>query len=90
MIDFVNYKKIVTDYLHNLVVEDFDLSFDFSTEIIFTENIISKKITVVSNFSEMIEDNIVLKKYLSIVISNINLKRITGDEMKKNVFSTYL
>jgi len=88
MIDFLNYKKIVTDYLHNLVVEDFDLFFDFSTEIIFTENIISKKIIAVRNFSEIIEDNTELKKYLSIVISNINSQTISIDEMKKNVFST--
>jgi hypothetical protein len=80
-----NFKKIVIRYLEFLIAEDFNSSHDLFNEVIFTENIVSKEIIVVQNFSEQIEKDPALKNYLEIVISNINLKIITIEDIHRTL-----
>lgn len=81
MYDLSSFKILVVQYLEFLLAEDFNCAYDLSTEIIFTKNIISKNLIVVPNFSKKIEDKIEVKKYLMIIISNINLRIILPEDM---------
>lgn len=85
MIDLLSFKKLVIRYLEFLITEDFKKFYDLSFEIIFTENIVSKKVIVVSNFSEQIIKDGDLKIYLETVITNINLRLIREEDMYRAV-----
>lgn len=81
----LSFKKLVIRYLEFLITEDFNKSYDLSFEIIFTDNIVSKKIVVVSNFSEQIIEDGDLKIYLETVITNINLRLIREEDMYRAI-----
>ncbi|KQT35806.1 hypothetical protein ASG22_01945 [Chryseobacterium sp. Leaf405] len=85
MSNLFDFKEVVIRYLEFLIAEDFNISYDLFNEIIFTENIVSKEIIVVQNFSEQIVKNAALKNYLDIVISNINFKIITREDMYRTL-----
>jgi len=80
-----SFKKLVTSYLEFMISEDFNMCYELSDEIILTENIMSKKIIIVQNFSEKIAGNFKIKKYLETIIANINLRLITAEEMRRIV-----
>lgn len=80
-----NFKDLVRQYLKFLIAEDFNKSTEIHDEIIFTENIVSKKILVVQNFSEQITKDDELKNYLDIVINSINLRIITTEDMHRTL-----
>ncbi|MBD8084550.1 hypothetical protein [Chryseobacterium caseinilyticum] len=77
------FKNIVRKYLRFLVAEDCTVSFDMFHDIIFTENLVSKELTVVENFSDRITENTDLHNYLHIAINSINLKIISIEDMLK-------
>lgn len=77
------FKNLVRKYLKFLAAEDCTVSVDMYHELIFTENLVSKELTVVENFSDRITKNTDLKNYLDIVINSINLKIISIDDMLK-------
>ncbi len=81
MYDSSGFKKLVIQYLEFLVAEDFNYSYEMDKEVIFTENIVSKSIIIVTDFSQKIETDTALRNYLSIVISNINLRIIQREDM---------
>lgn len=81
MYDSSGFKKLVIQYLEFLVNEDFDFDYELGQEVIFTENLVSKSVVIVPDFSQKIEDDIVLRDYLSIIISNINLRLIQTEDM---------
>lgn len=85
MSNLFNFKKLVIPYLEFLIAEDFNTFHDLLNEVIFTENIVSNEIIVVQNFSERIEKNPALKDYLEIIISNINLRLITTEDMHRTL-----
>lgn len=85
MNDLLDFKELVIRYLQFLIAEDFNKSHDLLNDVIFTENIISKKTIIVQNFSEQINSNPDLKKYLEAVINNINLRLTTEKDMYKTL-----
>lgn len=85
MYDLESFKTLVIQYLEFLVAEDFNYSYDMSDEIIITENLVSKKLIVVQNFSKKVEEDKLLKDFLINIISNINLRIIKQEDIYRTL-----